>query len=162
MQRQELMKWLGSTIICLLLCGCHRHITDTHHTTDTLIVTDTVSIERVMEITKMLRDTIREEITTTLVLGADSSIVSREVVRNTYVSRNNATESNSNTNQRTASNRTQRSKDNKVQTVEEEQPLSSLQRTIMGIGWLAIVIVVLCAGFYWLVFRRRSAARRRH
>lgn len=47
------------------------------------------------------------------------------------------------------------SKEDKVQTVEVERPLSSLQRTIMGIGWLAIVMVVLCAGFYWLVFRRR-------
>lgn len=149
------MRWLGSILLGLLLCGCHRHITDTHHTTDTLIVTDTVSIERVMEVTKLLRDTIREEITTTLVLGADSSIVSKEVVRNIYVSRNNATESNSSTNQRTASNRTQRSKDNKVQVVEVKRPLTSLQRTIMGIGWLAIVMVVLCAGFYWLVFRRR-------
>ncbi|MBR2862387.1 MAG: hypothetical protein IKB97_02345 [Bacteroidaceae bacterium] len=148
------MKWVGSIIICLLLCGCHRHITDTHHTADTLIVTDTVSIERVMEVTKLVHDTIREEITTTLVLGADSSIVSKEVWRNTYVSRSNA-ERNSNTQQRTASHRTQRSKDNKVQTVEMEQPLSSLQRTIMGIGWLAIVMVVLCAGFYLLVFKRR-------
>lgn len=155
MQRQELMRWLSSILLGLLLCGCHRHITDTHHTADTLIVTDTVSIERVVEVTQLVHDTIKEEITTTLVLGADSSIVSKEVVRNIYVSRNNATESNSSTQQRTASNRTQRSKDNKVQTVEVEQPLSSLQRTIMGIGWLAIVMVVLCAGFYWLVFRRR-------
>lgn len=154
MQRQEEMKWVGS-IICLLLCGCHRHITDTHHTGDTLIVTDTVWIERVMEVTKLLYDTIREDITTTLVLGADSSVVSKEVVRNTYVSRNSSADINSSTNQRTASNRTQRSKDNKVQTVEVERPLSSLQRTIMGIGWLAIVMVVLCAGFYLLVFKRR-------
>jgi cobalamin biosynthesis Mg chelatase CobN len=149
------MKWLGSIIICLLLCGCQRKITEHSHTTDTLIVRDTVSIERVVEVTQLMRDTIREEVKTTLVLGADSTIVSKEVVRNTYVSRNNATESNSSTQQRTASNRTQRSKDNKVQTVEVERPLSSLQRTIMGIGWLAIVMVVLCAGFYWLVFRRR-------
>ena len=149
------MRWLGSIIICLLLCGCHRHITDTHHTADTLIVTDTVSIERVMEVTKLVHDTIREEITTTLVLGADSSIVSKEVVRNTYVSRNNATESNSSMNQRTASNRTQRSKNNKVQTVEVEQPLSSLQRTIMGIGWMFLAIIFL-SGVYLLVYKRRT------
>lgn len=154
-QRQEQMRWLGNIIICLLLCGCHRHITGTRHTADTLIVMDTVIIEQVMEVTKLVHDTIKEEITTTLVLGADSSIVSKEVWRNTYVSRNNATEINSSTQQRAASNRTQRSKDNKVQTVEVEQPLSSLQCTIMGIGWLAIVMVVLCAGFYFLVFRRR-------
>lgn len=146
---------LVSILLGLLLCGCHRHITDTHHTADTLIVTDTVSIERVVEVNKLVHDTIREEVKTTLVLGADSSIVSKEVVRNIYVSRNNATESNNSTQQRTASNRAQRSKDNKVQTVEVERPLSSLQRTIMGIGWLAIVMVVLCAGFYWLVFKRR-------
>lgn len=152
---QEQMKWLGSIIICLLLCGCHRHITDTHHTADTLIVTDTVSIERVMEVTRLLRDTIREEITTTLVLGADSSIVSKEVIRNTYVSRNNATESNSSTHQRTASNRTQRSKDNKVQTVEVERPLSSLQRTILGIGWMFLAIILL-SGVYLLVYKRRT------
>lgn len=149
------MRWLGSIIICLLLCGCHRHITDTHHTADTLIVTDTVSIERVMEVTKLVHDTIREEITTTLVLGADSSIVSKEVVRNTYVSRISATESNSSTRQRTASNRTQRSKDNKVQTVEVEQPLSSLQRTIMGIGWMFLAIILL-SGVYLLVYKRRT------
>lgn len=149
------MKWVGSIIICLLLCGCHRHITDTHHTADTLIVTDTVSIERVMEVTKLVRDTIREEITTTLVLGADSSIVSKEVVRNTYVSRNNATDTNTSTQQRTASNRTQRSKDNKVQTVEVEQPLSSLQRTIMGIGWIFLAIILL-SGVYLLVYKRRT------
>ena len=149
------MKWLVSILLGLLLCGCHRHITDTHHTADTLIVTDTVSIERVVEVTQLVHDTIREEITTTLVLGADSNIVSKEVVRNTYVSRNNATESNSSTQQRTASNRINKHKKDKVQTVEVEQPLSSLQRTIMCIGWLAIVMVVLCAGFYWLVFRRR-------
>lgn len=149
------MRWMVSILLGMLLCGCHRHITDTHHTADTLIVTDTVSIERVMEVKKLVHDTIREEITTTLVLGADSSIVSKEVVRNTYVSRNSDATSNNTTTERTASNRTQRSKDNKVQTVEVEQPLSSLQRTIMGIGWLAIVMVVLCAGFYWLVFRRR-------
>lgn len=149
------MKWVGSIIHCLLLCGCHRHITDTHHTADTLIVTDTVSIERVMEVTKLVHDTIREEITTTLVLGADSSIVSKEVVRNTYVSRNNATESNSSMNQRTASNRTQRSKNNKVQTVEVEQPLSSLQRTIMGIGWMFLAIILL-SGVYLLVYKRRT------
>lgn len=139
----------------LLLCGCHRHITDTHHTADTLIVTDTVSIERVMEVTKLVHDTIREEITTTLVLGVDSSIVSKEVVRNTYVSRNNATESNSSTQQRTASNRTQRSKDNKVKVVEVERPLSSLQRTIMGIGWIFLTIILL-SGVYLLVYKRRT------
>lgn len=149
------MRWLGSIIICLLLCGCHRHITDTHHTADTLIVTDTVSIERVVEVTKLVHDTIREEVKTTLVLGADSSIVSKEVVRNTYVSRNNATESNSSMNQRTASNRTQRSKNNKVQTVEVEQPLSSLQRTIMGIGWIFLAIILL-SGVYLLVYKRRT------
>lgn len=155
MQRQELMRWLCSIIFCLLLCGCHRHITDTHHTADTLIVTDTVSIERVMEVTRMVRDTIREDITTTLVLGADSTIVSREVVRNTYVSRNNATDTNSSTQQRTASNRTRRSKDNKVQTVEVERPLSSLQRTIMGIGWMFLAIILL-SGVYLLVYKRRT------
>ena len=149
------MRWLGSILLGLLLCGCHRHITDTHHTHDTLIVTDTVSIERVMEVTKLVRDTIREEITTTLVLGADSSIVSKEVVRNTYVSRNNATDTNTSTQQRTASNRTQRSKDNKVQTVEVEQPLSSLQRTIMGIGWIFLAIILL-SGVYLLVYKRRT------
>lgn len=149
------MKHLCSIVVLLLLCGCHRHITDTHHTADTLIVTDTVSIERVVAVTKLLRDTIREEITTTLVLGADSSVLHSSVERNVYVSRNNETESNSSTQQRTASNRINKRKEDKVQTVEVEQPLSSLQRTIMGIGWLAIVMVVLCAGFYWLVFRRR-------
>ncbi|MEE1081629.1 MAG: hypothetical protein U0L19_11030 [Bacteroidales bacterium] len=149
------MKWVGSIIICLLLCGCHRHITDTHHTADTLIVTDTVSIERVMEVTRMVHDTIREEVKTTLVLGADSSIVSKEVVRNIYVSRNNATESNSSTQQSTARNRTQRSKDNKVQVVEVEQPLSSLQRTIMGIGWMFLTIILL-SGVYLLVYKRRT------
>ena len=149
------MKWVGSIIICLLLCGCHRHITDTHHTADTLIVTDTVSIERVMEVTKLVHDTIREEVKTTLVLGADSSIVSKEVVRNTYVSRNNATESNSSMNQRTASNRKNKRKDNKVQTVEVERPLSSLQRTIMGIGWMFLAIILL-SGVYLLVYKRRT------
>lgn len=149
------MRWLGSIVICLLLCGCHRHITDTHHTADTLIVTDTVSIERVMEVTKLVHDTIREEVKTTLVLGADSSIVSKEVVRNTYVSRNNATDTNSSTQQRTASNRTQRSKDNKVQAVEVERPLSSLQRTIMGIGWMFLAIILL-SGVYLLVYKRRT------
>ena len=148
------MRWLGSIIICLLLCGC-RHITDTHHTADTLIVTDTVSIERVMEVTKLVHDTIREEVKTTLVLGADSSIVSKEVVRNTYVSRNNATESNSSMNQRTASNRKNKRKDNKVQTVEVERPLSSLQRTIMGIGWMFLAIILL-SGVYLLVYKRRT------
>lgn len=149
------MRWLGSILLGLLLCGCHRHITDTHHTADTLIVTDTVSIERVMEITKLLRDTIREEVKTTLVLGADSSVVSKEVERNIYVSRNNSTESNSSTQQRTASNRTRRSKDNKVQTVEVERPLSSLQRTIMGIGWMFLAIILL-SGVYLLVYKRRT------
>ena len=149
------MRWLVSILLGLLLCGCHRHITDTHHTADTLIVTDTVSIERVMEVTKLVHDTIKEEITTTLVLGADSSIVSKEVLRTTYVSRNNATESNSSTQQRTASNRTQRSKDNKVQTVEVEQPLSSLRRTIMGIGWMFLAIILL-SGVYLLVYKRRT------
>lgn len=155
MQRQGEMRWLVSILLGLLLCGCHRHITDTYHTADTLIVTDTVSIERVMEVTKLVHDTIREAITTTLVLGADSSIVSKEVVRNTYVSRNNATDTNSSTQQRTASNRTQRSKDNKVQTVEVEQPLSSLQRTIMGIGWMFLTIILL-SGVYLLVYKRRT------
>ena len=149
------MRWLGSILLGLLLCGCHRHITDIHHTADTLIVTDTVSLERVLEVTKLVRDTIREEITTTLVLGADSTIVSKEVMRNIYVSRNSATESNSSTQQRTASNRTQRSKDNKVQTVEVERPLSSLQRTIMGIGWMFLAIILL-SGVYLLVYKRRT------
>jgi hypothetical protein len=149
------MKWLGSIIICLLLCGCQRKITEHSHTTDTLIVRDTVSIERVVEVTQLMRDTIREEVKTTLVLGADSSIVSKEVVRNTYVSRNNATDTNSSTQQRTASNRTQRSKDNKVQTVEVERPLSSLQRTIMGIGWIFLTIILL-SGVYLVVYKRRT------
>jgi hypothetical protein len=149
------MKWLGSIIICLLLCGCQRKITEHSHTTDTLIVRDTVSIERVMEVTKLLHDTIKEEITTTLVLGADSSIVSKEVVRNTYVSRCNDSASNSSTQQRTASNRTQRSKDNKVQTVEVEHPLTSLQRTIMGIGWIFLTIILL-SGVYLVVYKRRT------
>ena len=92
---------------------------------------------------------------TTLVLGADSTIVSKEVVRNIYVSRSSDAASNNTSTERTASNRTQRTIENKVHVVEVEQPLSSLQRAIMGIGWLAIVMVVLCAGFYWLVFRRR-------
>lgn len=146
---------LVSILLGLLLCGCHRHITDTHHTADTLIVTDTVSIERVVEITKLLRDTIREEVKTTLVLGADSSVVSKEVERNIYVSRSSDAASNNTTTERTASNRTQRSKDNKVQTVEVERPLSSLQRTIMGIGWMFLAIILL-SGVYLLVYKRRT------
>ena len=149
------MRWLGSILLGLLLCGCHRHITDTHHTSDTLIVMDTVSIERVMEVTKLVHDTIREEITTTLVLGADSSVLHSSVERNVYVSRNNATESNSSTQQRTASRRERKHNDTKVQVVEVEQPLSSLQRTIMGIGWIFLAIILL-SGVYLIVYKRRT------
>ena len=149
------MRWLSSIIICLLLCGCHRHITEQSHTADTLYISDTCWVERVLEVYKVSYDTIREEVRTTLVLGADSSVLHSTTERSTYVSRNNDSASNNTTTERTASKRVETHQDTKVQVVEVEQPLSSLQRTIMGIGWLAIVMVVLCAGFYFLVFRRR-------
>ena len=47
------------------------------------------------------------------------------------------------------------SKEDKVQVVEVERSLSSLQRTIMGIGWMFLTIILL-SGVYLLVYKRRT------